>query len=165
MKFFSTQHEFDYSWEEVSTNNWRKYCPWNDKADHVIAVDTLSRTLDNSTGIVSPSPPLFSTSCLAPHLPPIPAPHRTSNNLQTIRPAMALHLPRQHRHLPRLRNLLRQPALQNRHNVFPKPDLVGTHFRARNRLIQTVSPQPRQHDFRAKSKNNSPVWRLAEDKK
>jgi hypothetical protein len=52
MRFFSTQHEFDYSWEEVSTNNWRKYCPWNDKADHVIAVDTISRSLDKDTGIV-----------------------------------------------------------------------------------------------------------------
>ncbi|KAK6431708.1 Phospholipid metabolism protein [Oleoguttula sp. CCFEE 5521] len=52
MKFFSSQHEFEYSWEEVSTNNWRKYCPWNDKADHVIAVDTLSRSLDKDTGIL-----------------------------------------------------------------------------------------------------------------
>lgn len=53
MKFFESQHEFDYSWEEVSTANWRKYCPWNDKSTHVIAVDTISRHVDPATGIVS----------------------------------------------------------------------------------------------------------------
>lgn len=55
MKFFESQHEFNYSWEEVSTANWRKYCPWNDKSTHVIAVDTLSRSVDPATGIVRPS--------------------------------------------------------------------------------------------------------------
>lgn len=52
MRIFSSAHEFEYSWEEVSTNNWRKYCPWNDKAEHVMAVDTLSRHIDQSTGIL-----------------------------------------------------------------------------------------------------------------
>ena len=52
MRIFSSAHEFDYSWEEVSTNNWRKYCPWNNKAEHVLAVDTLSRSIDASTGIL-----------------------------------------------------------------------------------------------------------------
>lgn len=52
MRIFSSSHEFDYSWEEVSTNNWRKYCPWNDKAEHVVAVDTLSRHIDSATGIL-----------------------------------------------------------------------------------------------------------------
>ncbi|CAD0017392.1 unnamed protein product, partial [Aureobasidium pullulans] len=52
MKFFESQHEFDYSWEEVSTANWRKYCPWNDKTTHVIAVDTISRHVDPTTGIL-----------------------------------------------------------------------------------------------------------------
>ncbi|KAF2166755.1 hypothetical protein M409DRAFT_22809 [Zasmidium cellare ATCC 36951] len=52
MKIFASSHEFDYSWEEVSTCNWRKYCPWNDKSTHVIAVDTLSRTLSPQTGIL-----------------------------------------------------------------------------------------------------------------
>jgi PRELI-like family len=52
MKIFSSDHTFDYSWDEVSTNNWRKYCPWNDKATHVIAVDTLSRQVDEETGIL-----------------------------------------------------------------------------------------------------------------
>ena len=52
MKIFSSTWTFDYSWDEVSTNVWRKYCPWNDKAQHVIAVDTLSRTVDPATGIL-----------------------------------------------------------------------------------------------------------------
>lgn len=52
MRIFSSAYEFDYSWEEVSTNNWRKYCPWNDKAEHVLAVDTLSRNIDQATGIL-----------------------------------------------------------------------------------------------------------------
>lgn len=53
MKLFSARHEYNYSWEEVSTNNWRKYCPWNDKVEHVIGVDVLSRSLNQQTGIVS----------------------------------------------------------------------------------------------------------------
>ncbi|ROV99563.1 hypothetical protein VPNG_07716 [Cytospora leucostoma] len=52
MKVFSSSHTFDYSWEEVSTANWRKYCPWNDKSTHVVAVDTLARSVDPSTGIL-----------------------------------------------------------------------------------------------------------------
>jgi hypothetical protein len=52
MKIFQQSTEFDYSWEEVSTSNWRKYGPWNEKTPHVIAVDTLSRTVDPDTGIL-----------------------------------------------------------------------------------------------------------------
>lgn len=52
MRVFSNTCTFDYSWEEVSAANWVKYCPWNDKSTHVIAVDTLSRHVDASTGIV-----------------------------------------------------------------------------------------------------------------
>lgn len=52
MKIFNTEHEFAYSWDEVSTANWRKYCPWNDKSEHVVAVDTVSRSVDSSTGIL-----------------------------------------------------------------------------------------------------------------
>ena len=60
MKVFSSDCKFDYSWEEVSTANWRKYCPWNHKSTHVIAVDTLSRHVDADTGIVCAFPfPLF----------------------------------------------------------------------------------------------------------
>jgi len=52
MKIFSSSYTFDYSWEEVSTNNWRKYCPWNEKAPHVLAVDTISRHVDQKTVIL-----------------------------------------------------------------------------------------------------------------
>ncbi|KAK2070194.1 hypothetical protein P8C59_004709 [Phyllachora maydis] len=52
MKVFSNSVTFDYSWEEVSTANWRKYCPWNDKSTHVTAVDTLSRHVDPETGVL-----------------------------------------------------------------------------------------------------------------
>lgn len=52
MRVFSSNYTFDYSWNEVSTQNWRKYCPWNKSASHVIAVDTLSRHVDPSTGIL-----------------------------------------------------------------------------------------------------------------
>ena len=52
MKVFSSDYTFDYSWDEVSTANWRKYCPWNDKSTHVIAVDTLSRSVDPKTGVL-----------------------------------------------------------------------------------------------------------------
>lgn len=55
MKYFQQSVDFDYSWEEVSTSNWQKYGPWNEKTPHVIAVDTLSRSVDPSTGIVSDS--------------------------------------------------------------------------------------------------------------
>ncbi|KAK1760606.1 PRELI-like family-domain-containing protein [Echria macrotheca] len=52
MKVFSNAETFNYSWEEVSTANWRKYCPWNEKSTHVVAVDTLSRSVDPDTGIL-----------------------------------------------------------------------------------------------------------------
>jgi hypothetical protein len=61
MKVFSNECTFDYSWEEVSSANWRKYCPWNDKSTHVIAVDTVARHVDPDTGIVRPSPHCVST--------------------------------------------------------------------------------------------------------
>jgi hypothetical protein len=52
MKVFSNAVTYNYSWDEVSTANWRKYGPWNNKSEHVIAVDTLSRTVDPETGIL-----------------------------------------------------------------------------------------------------------------
>ncbi|EKD16635.1 uncharacterized protein L3040_001378 [Drepanopeziza brunnea f. sp. 'multigermtubi'] len=52
MKVFSNDCTFNYSWEEVSTANWRKYCPWNDQSTHVIAVDTISRRVDAETGVL-----------------------------------------------------------------------------------------------------------------
>jgi len=42
MKVFSNKVTYNYSWDEVSTANWTKYGPWNNKSEHVIAVDTLS---------------------------------------------------------------------------------------------------------------------------
>jgi hypothetical protein len=52
MKVYSNAVTFNYSWDEVSTANWRKYGPWNNKSEHVIAVDTLSRSVDPETGIL-----------------------------------------------------------------------------------------------------------------
>ena len=52
MRVFSSNYTFDYSWNEVSTANWRKYCPWNKASPHVIAVDILSREVDPTTGIL-----------------------------------------------------------------------------------------------------------------
>lgn len=52
MKVFSNSVTFDYSWDEVSTANWQKYGPWNNKSEHVIAVDTLSRSVDPATGVL-----------------------------------------------------------------------------------------------------------------
>lgn len=52
MKVFSNTVTFDYSWDEVSMANWRKYGPWNNKSEHVVAVDTLSRSFDPATGIL-----------------------------------------------------------------------------------------------------------------
>jgi len=52
MKVFSSTSDFQYSWDEVSIANWQKYSPWNEKTPHVIAVDTLSRTVDPATGIL-----------------------------------------------------------------------------------------------------------------
>jgi hypothetical protein len=52
MRVFSSTYTFDYSWAEVSTANWLKYCPWNQKSSHVVAVDTLSRHVDPATGIL-----------------------------------------------------------------------------------------------------------------
>lgn len=52
MKVFSNSVTYNYSWDEVSTANWQKYGPWNNKSEHVIAVDTISRSVDPSTGIL-----------------------------------------------------------------------------------------------------------------
>jgi len=52
MKFFENNCTFEYSWRDVSIANWRKYCAWNDRCSHVVAVDTVSRRVDPSTGIL-----------------------------------------------------------------------------------------------------------------
>lgn len=52
MKVFSNSVTYDYSWEEVSAANWRKYGPWNNRSEHVTAVDILSRSVNPDTGIL-----------------------------------------------------------------------------------------------------------------
>jgi len=52
MKVFSNAVTYNYSWDEVSSANWQKYGPWNNKSEHVIAVDTLSRSVDPATGVL-----------------------------------------------------------------------------------------------------------------
>jgi len=52
MRVFENTCTFDYSWANVSIANWRKYCAWNTQSTHVIAVDTLDRSVDPSTGIL-----------------------------------------------------------------------------------------------------------------
>jgi len=50
MKIFSSQHSFAYSWEHVSSANWKKYP--NEMSTHVVAVDVLRREIDPSTGVL-----------------------------------------------------------------------------------------------------------------
>lgn len=50
MKIFSSQHEFNYSWEQVSAANWKKYP--NEMSTHVVAVDVLRREIDSQTGVL-----------------------------------------------------------------------------------------------------------------
>jgi hypothetical protein len=130
MKLFSARHEYDYSWEEVSTNNWRKYCPWNDKAEHVIGVDVLNRSLDSETGIVSWPYRLPKVAHLLTRF--SSAPHRAPHYLQTGSAHMAQILLRLKRYQPRLRSLLRKPARKIRHNVLPEPDLERAPISARD---------------------------------
>jgi len=53
MKVFESSYVFEYPWANVSIANWRKYGTWNTQSTHVVAVDTLNRSVDPSTGIVS----------------------------------------------------------------------------------------------------------------
>ncbi|VVT57212.1 uncharacterized protein SAPINGB_P005590 [Magnusiomyces paraingens] len=50
MKIFSSQHEFGYSWEQVSAANWKKYP--NEMSSHVVAVDVLRREIDPKSGVL-----------------------------------------------------------------------------------------------------------------
>ncbi|PWW75318.1 MSF1-domain-containing protein [Tuber magnatum] len=52
MKVFESSCTFEYPWANVSIANWRKYGSWNTQSTHVVAVDTLNRTVDPSTGIL-----------------------------------------------------------------------------------------------------------------
>ncbi|KAA8917034.1 hypothetical protein TRICI_000820 [Trichomonascus ciferrii] len=51
MKIFSNEHLFNYSWEQVSAANWKKYP--NEMSTHVVAVDTLRREVDPVTGVLT----------------------------------------------------------------------------------------------------------------
>ncbi|ORY74862.1 PRELI-like family-domain-containing protein [Protomyces lactucae-debilis] len=50
MKIFENECRFSYPWAQVSAAHWRKYP--NEKADHVVAVDTLKREFDAEKGIL-----------------------------------------------------------------------------------------------------------------
>lgn len=75
MRAFQNSCTFEYSWNQVSIANWRKYCAWNTQSTHVIAVDTLSRHVDPSTGIV----------CLR------PLPHSPNDNSKRLTAKRQLH--------------------------------------------------------------------------
>ena len=50
MKIFANQCTFEYPWPQVSAAHWQKYP--NEKADHVVAVDTLRKEYDAEKGIL-----------------------------------------------------------------------------------------------------------------
>ncbi|RPA89650.1 MSF1-domain-containing protein [Choiromyces venosus 120613-1] len=52
MKVFESSCIFQYPWANVSIANWRKYGSWNTQSTHVVAVDTLNRSVDPATGIL-----------------------------------------------------------------------------------------------------------------
>jgi len=52
MKVYENSCTFDHPWTIVSAENWRKYCAWNKESNHVVAVDTLERSVDPATGIL-----------------------------------------------------------------------------------------------------------------
>ncbi|RPA78771.1 MSF1-domain-containing protein [Ascobolus immersus RN42] len=69
MKFFENTCSFDYPWPEVSIANWRKYCAWNNRCEHVLAVDTISRSVSPTGELIterlittSQNPPAFIAS-------------------------------------------------------------------------------------------------------
>lgn len=45
MRLFVNEYDFDYSWEQVTAANWKKYP--NEISTHVVAVDVLRRELQN----------------------------------------------------------------------------------------------------------------------
>ncbi|RLV91917.1 Protein UPS2 mitochondrial [Spathaspora sp. JA1] len=44
MKFFESEHYFEYPWDQVTAANWQKYP--NEMSTHVISVDILSREIN-----------------------------------------------------------------------------------------------------------------------
>lgn len=51
MKFWETEHTFDYPWDTCTRAMWRKYP--NPHSSHIRSVDVLDRKLDTTTGILS----------------------------------------------------------------------------------------------------------------
>lgn len=109
MKVFSSICTFNYSWDEVSTANWRKYCPWNDKSTHVVGVDTLSRRVDPDTGIVSATRGARKLQAyLAKYLMPcLIVTHRATYHMQSVCTTMDLFTVWREPDLTRLRSIVR----------------------------------------------------------
>ncbi|KAJ3277452.1 hypothetical protein HK104_003287, partial [Borealophlyctis nickersoniae] len=51
VKFFATNSQFQYSWDNVSQAVWRKYP--NPFASHVLSSDVIERSVDPATGVMS----------------------------------------------------------------------------------------------------------------
>lgn len=51
MKFFLSEHLFNYPWDQVSAANWKKYP--NEISTHVVAVDVLRREVDPESGVLT----------------------------------------------------------------------------------------------------------------
>ena len=165
MKVFASNCTFDYSWEEVSTANWRKYCPWNDKSTHVVAVDILSRRVEPQTGIVRT--PALKTSFLSRGwltLLSFIAAHRTSDNLPPVRPAVDLEPVRRQRDVARLRGVLRRPGVEESYHVLDEPDVVERAERQGDRGLRAVAVDARVQDpVHAGRADHGRLQRLAED--
>lgn len=132
MRVYSFDCTFDYSWEEVSTANWRKYCPWNKSSNHVVAVDTLSRFVDPSTGIVC-LVSVFSKSTGLLYL----APNRTIDNLHANSSSLGSLATWRVNNFTCLRNLLRVPYGETSDHVLDKPDLEQRVECSGNGCLQT----------------------------
>ncbi len=117
MRVYSYDCTFDYSWDEVSTANWRKYCPWNKSSGHVVSVDTLSRSVDALTGVVSFHP--FTSRVASLHILTLhrQAPYRTPHNLHADCTCLGRGLSWWLYYLLRLRNLLCLFCRQKGHHV------------------------------------------------
>lgn len=50
MRLFSTNHYFNYQWEQVTAANWQKYP--NEISTHVVSVDTLNREIDLENNVL-----------------------------------------------------------------------------------------------------------------
>lgn len=166
MKVFSSDCTFDYSWDEVSTANWRKYCPWNDKSTHVTAVDTLSRTVEPSTGFVSTTQTDIEQHDYKKQSLTVAAcsvTHRTPYHLPADRPALGSLAPRWRCTVLCLRNLLRRPGVEEGDHVLHKPHLVQRPEREGDCRLSAIKVNARlQNRFQAGGPDHRAVRWLAE---